>query len=732
MAARIARYAQEITQDTGRSAAAPAARAPDFRQEAEARPAPAAASAAAPEANTLEAQVEAAVARAVARALSSLPQPPAGAAGPMSLQLQEIAALPRTVSEAVQAGLDARLDQVDDHLADLTRTLSQHPAWRLEDGLGHVEARLGELGARLDDAIGRRPTEEHLRALLAEAVADVTRALAQHPAQRLEDGLGQVQARLGELGARLEDAIGRGLPEERLRALVAEAVAEAGAGQQAAGRGDDGLGWLEARLGELGARIDGAIGRDLPEERLRALLAEAVAEAGARLPAGLEEAVTTPVLRAIDAAAERIVTHVAPARERPVTADPGQLAAAVRAELAEASAGQDLSIARVESRLGALQESVAALTAQLRATREAAEKADAEAHAAAMAALRHAAPAAGAAPDGAVTEDAAPKLPRAAALNMAADEVITAGATPSAAEVRSRLIAAARRGGARRAAAARPQLPAQPGPRGRMKSWLSGKGLLWVTAAVVAAGSAPLLAPVLRSLPGMLFAQADMGVTPAYAAADRSQAQLPAGPQPPSIVNDLAALYAVADRIAEGVNVASPKLAASLLEKAATRGHAPAQQRLARLYEKGAGVPQDYRKALTLYEHAAKQGNVLAMHNLAVLHASGAAGRQDYVAAARWFRQAAEHGVGDSQYNLGVLLSRGLGEAADAAEALKWFEIAARRGDQEAARRRDEIAATLSPAALAEARAAAARWRPRPRVPAANDAPAMHARPERA
>ena len=122
------------------------------------------------------------------------------------------------------------------------------------------------------------------------------------------------------------------------------------------------------------------------------------------------------------------------------------------------------------------------------------------------------------------------------------------------------------------------------------------------------------------------------------------------------------------------------KLAASWFEKAADAGSAPAQYRLAALYEKGIGIGVDKAKARSLYTKAADAGNPRAMHNLAVLLADGD-GHPDYAAAVGWFRKAAQYGVHDSQYNLAVLLTRGLGAPQSLVQAYQWFAVAAASGD---------------------------------------------------
>lgn len=164
----------------------------------------------------------------------------------------------------------------------------------------------------------------------------------------------------------------------------------------------------------------------------------------------------------------------------------------------------------------------------------------------------------------------------------------------------------------------------------------------------------------------------------------------------------------------------------SLVTRAAEAGYAPAQYRLARLYEHGEGVRADRAIARTWTERAAAAGHRRAMHDLGVYYAQGEGVARDDAAAFRWFRQAAEFGVADSQYNLGVLYQEGRGVAVDEREALFWFLTAAAQGDEEAAARAEALSASRTPAELEQARARAQAFTPRAANPAANPAPRPH------
>ncbi|MEJ0060181.1 MAG: hypothetical protein WDM79_11655 [Terricaulis sp.] len=151
----------------------------------------------------------------------------------------------------------------------------------------------------------------------------------------------------------------------------------------------------------------------------------------------------------------------------------------------------------------------------------------------------------------------------------------------------------------------------------------------------------------------------------------------------------------------------------TMLRRSADRGMAMAQYRLAKLYERGEGVPADLTQARQWTERAAAAGNRRAMHDLGVYFARGEGAPLDEAAAFRWFRQAAELGVADSQYNLGVLYQQGRGVGASPSEAMFWFLVAARQGDEDAGARATALEAQLQPIQVEQARARAAAFRPR-------------------
>jgi localization factor PodJL len=140
------------------------------------------------------------------------------------------------------------------------------------------------------------------------------------------------------------------------------------------------------------------------------------------------------------------------------------------------------------------------------------------------------------------------------------------------------------------------------------------------------------------------------------------------------------------------------------------------------MHREGKGVERNPKAALKLFTAAAEAGNARAMHNTAVLLAEGVNGSPDYAGAGEWFRKAAEFGVRDSQYNLAILHARGLGVAQDLMASYAWFSAAAVNGDEDAAKKRDEVGSRLSAERLQQARTAAQQWKAKTPDPAANEA----------
>jgi localization factor PodJL len=185
---------------------------------------------------------------------------------------------------------------------------------------------------------------------------------------------------------------------------------------------------------------------------------------------------------------------------------------------------------------------------------------------------------------------------------------------------------------------------------------------------------------------------------------------------------DPSAFVELGQRFADGRGAnRDPKTAALWFEKAAEHGSAPAQYRLGTMFREGRGVERNAKTALKHFQASAEAGNARGMHNTAVLLAEGVNGAPDYAGAGEWFRKAAEFGVRDSQFNLAILHARGLGVAQDLMASYAWFSAAAAQGDEDAAKKRDEVGARLTPEKLRQAQAAAQQWKAKTPDPAANE-----------
>lgn len=123
---------------------------------------------------------------------------------------------------------------------------------------------------------------------------------------------------------------------------------------------------------------------------------------------------------------------------------------------------------------------------------------------------------------------------------------------------------------------------------------------------------------------------------------------------------------------------------------AAEQGYPPAQIALGKRYEQGSGVPQDEAAALALFEKAAEYERSVKYwesppHPPAVAHAragrmieQGRGRQRDSAAAARYFEYAAKADNPDAQFGLAGLYAKGEGvAAADPAAAQRLYAAAA-------------------------------------------------------
>jgi TPR repeat protein len=144
-------------------------------------------------------------------------------------------------------------------------------------------------------------------------------------------------------------------------------------------------------------------------------------------------------------------------------------------------------------------------------------------------------------------------------------------------------------------------------------------------------------------------------------------------------------------------------------------GNVSAQFNLGLLYSSGQGLPQDYPQALIWYRKAADQGDARAQVNLGGMYRVGRGVRQDYAQSAAWFRKAANQGNLFAQADLGEMYRDGQGVPQDFVRAHMWFNLVASGASEasirdQAVRDRNELAAKMTPAQIAEAQRLASGW----------------------
>lgn len=124
-----------------------------------------------------------------------------------------------------------------------------------------------------------------------------------------------------------------------------------------------------------------------------------------------------------------------------------------------------------------------------------------------------------------------------------------------------------------------------------------------------------------------------------------------------------------------------PKGAADLLSQAATTGDPEAKYRLAKLYEKGFGVPLDSEKALALFMESAAEEYPAAVNDLGYFHYFGELGvAKDAEAALQLFRKAAELGHTEAMFNVASFAAHGKAPGMDARDAAELLYGALRGG----------------------------------------------------
>lgn len=127
-----------------------------------------------------------------------------------------------------------------------------------------------------------------------------------------------------------------------------------------------------------------------------------------------------------------------------------------------------------------------------------------------------------------------------------------------------------------------------------------------------------------------------------------------------------------------------PDAAVSFLQRASQAGSPEAQFELAKLYERGTGVPQDERRALALYRQAAEAEYADAINDLGFMHYQGGLGLPaDPQRALTFFERAADLRHPQAQFNFAALIDDGLIPSKGPTDAALYLYQALRSGSSD-------------------------------------------------
>lgn len=149
--------------------------------------------------------------------------------------------------------------------------------------------------------------------------------------------------------------------------------------------------------------------------------------------------------------------------------------------------------------------------------------------------------------------------------------------------------------------------------------------------------------------------------------------------------------------------------------RAAEQGHARAQHMMGVRFVFGQGVERNPVEATKWFTKAAAQGEPNSQFSLGLRYVRGEGVPKDFAKASQWFKRAAEQGHAEAQRSLGRRHAAGEGVKQNRSEALKWYLVAAAHGDGESRVLSTALTQTMSPAEVADAMVAAARFVPKTR-----------------
>jgi TPR repeat protein len=129
----------------------------------------------------------------------------------------------------------------------------------------------------------------------------------------------------------------------------------------------------------------------------------------------------------------------------------------------------------------------------------------------------------------------------------------------------------------------------------------------------------------------------------------------------------------------EAFNRGDVVAAMGFFQKAAEEGYAPAQVRLAYIFDQS----ESNEEAAKWYRKAAEQNNAEGKYGLGEMYVSGEGVEQDFKQAILLITEAAEQGLVRAMRNLAIIYEKGgLDLEADHNKTVYWIEKAAESGDQ--------------------------------------------------
>ncbi|MBN8281067.1 MAG: sel1 repeat family protein [Gammaproteobacteria bacterium] len=136
-------------------------------------------------------------------------------------------------------------------------------------------------------------------------------------------------------------------------------------------------------------------------------------------------------------------------------------------------------------------------------------------------------------------------------------------------------------------------------------------------------------------------------------------------------------LEGIQDRTGRSLVRRNPRVAVSLLHRAATKGDAIAAGALGYAYDTGLGAKPSIKEAVRWYRRAVRGGNSTGAGNLATIYRDAGNLRLAF----RWLMRSAQMGDGDSAVDVGYCYQYGIGTRKDAGRAKRQYRRAIASGD---------------------------------------------------